>query len=159
MLRVLLANQVKPILMIAFTNHALDHMLTSVLDAGITNKIVRLGGRSKDERISKFSLETMEEVDGRSGRLDHAFAGNYRELKNAEHEMRTLLDQVQKRTMDSNAMLQYLELSHPERFEDIHNSHPWIRWAKLNYEEDERHNGEWSEVRGRHRGDNTDKSS
>ncbi|KAJ7346800.1 hypothetical protein DFH08DRAFT_869366 [Mycena albidolilacea] len=49
-LQVLLANHVRLILMIAFTNHALDHMLTSVLDAGITNKVVRLGSRSADEK-------------------------------------------------------------------------------------------------------------
>ncbi|KAF9504410.1 hypothetical protein BS47DRAFT_1308218, partial [Hydnum rufescens UP504] len=43
LLRVLVENQVKPILPIAFTNHALDHILRSGLDTGITKKVVRTG--------------------------------------------------------------------------------------------------------------------
>ncbi|KXN80629.1 Helicase required for RNAi-mediated heterochromatin assembly 1 [Leucoagaricus sp. SymC.cos] len=47
-------------LLIAFTNHALDHMVTSVLDANITENIVRLGTRSSDERVSKYTLDKLE---------------------------------------------------------------------------------------------------
>jgi len=47
--------------MIAFTNHALDHLLGNILDAGITEKIARLGSRhSAHERIVPFSLEYLE---------------------------------------------------------------------------------------------------
>ncbi|KAF9506180.1 hypothetical protein BS47DRAFT_1305576 [Hydnum rufescens UP504] len=57
LLRVLVGNQVKPNLPIAFTNHALDHMLGSGLATGITKKVVRLGSRSADLKISSLSLE------------------------------------------------------------------------------------------------------
>jgi hypothetical protein len=46
--------------MIAFTNHALDHLLESVLDAGITQKIVRIGSRSQSERLQGFTLDKLE---------------------------------------------------------------------------------------------------
>ncbi|EEB87724.1 hypothetical protein MPER_14830, partial [Moniliophthora perniciosa FA553] len=38
-LRVLFANKIRPVVLIAFTNHALDHMLRSVLDAKITERV------------------------------------------------------------------------------------------------------------------------
>jgi hypothetical protein len=46
--------------MVAFTNHALDHLLESVLDKGITQKIVRLGSRSQSERLQGFTLDKLE---------------------------------------------------------------------------------------------------
>ncbi|PKC70238.1 hypothetical protein RhiirA1_502071 [Rhizophagus irregularis] len=45
-----------PILTICFTNHALDQFLEHLLDDEITEKIVRLGSRTKSERIKKFTL-------------------------------------------------------------------------------------------------------
>ena len=65
LLHVLFVNDVGPILLIAFTNQALDHMLCSVLDAGIMTDIVRLGSRtSADEPIVQYSIETQEMVTG-----------------------------------------------------------------------------------------------
>ncbi|KAJ2931227.1 hypothetical protein H1R20_g5802, partial [Candolleomyces eurysporus] len=87
LLRVLLASA-KPILMIAFTNHALDHMLAGVLDAKITDKIVRLGSRSADERISGFSLENLEKIAGKSDSgLDRINRRNYYNLKEVEKDI------------------------------------------------------------------------
>ncbi|KAF8070666.1 hypothetical protein FPV67DRAFT_1488261 [Lyophyllum atratum] len=103
LLRVLVASA-KPILMIAFTNHALDHLMTSVLDAGITDKIVRLGSRSADERIKKFSIEELEMVAGRS-RLEASFGRNHRELK---------------------GITSFLETQYPEHFEHVLAPPTWI---------------------------------
>ena len=44
------------LLLLGLTNHAVDHLLISVLEAGITDKVVRLGSRTKDERIEKLTL-------------------------------------------------------------------------------------------------------
>lgn len=63
LIRVLLANQRGPILLMAYTNHALDHLLHAVVDSGITKKVVRLGSRSDDEIIKGFSLEELERAD------------------------------------------------------------------------------------------------
>ncbi|GES84016.1 P-loop containing nucleoside triphosphate hydrolase protein [Rhizophagus clarus] len=59
-MKVLLAKKnridVGPILTICFTNHALDQFLMHLLDENITENIVRLGTRTKSERIKKHTL-------------------------------------------------------------------------------------------------------
>ncbi|CAK9783070.1 unnamed protein product [Cutaneotrichosporon oleaginosum] len=52
LLRVLFANKAGPVLLLAFTNHALDHIIRAIHDADVTKDIVRLGSRSKDEVVS-----------------------------------------------------------------------------------------------------------
>lgn len=51
------------ILVVTFTNHALDDFLESLLDNGV-NKIVRIGGRSRSDRLSEYNLREL----GRSGK-------------------------------------------------------------------------------------------
>ncbi|KAL1409923.1 hypothetical protein Q8F55_003922 [Vanrija albida] len=63
LLRVLFANKVGPVLLLAYTNHALDHILRAVYDSGVTDSIVRLGSMSKDEVVSQFNMDYI----GRSG--------------------------------------------------------------------------------------------
>ncbi|KAJ7651473.1 hypothetical protein DFH06DRAFT_1207067 [Mycena polygramma] len=126
-LRVLIANKVRPILMIAFTNHALDHMLTSVLDAGITNKVVRLGSRSADEKISKYSMETIEMVAGKS-RLDRSFGHHYRELKTVEEEIKTLMKTFVSATITSAEFEDFLQIQYGEHYEFLYLCPPnWIK--------------------------------
>ncbi|PKK66104.1 P-loop containing nucleoside triphosphate hydrolase protein, partial [Rhizophagus irregularis] len=59
-MKVLLAENnranIGPILTICFTNHALDQFLEHLLDQNITKNIVRLGTRTKSERIKDFML-------------------------------------------------------------------------------------------------------
>ncbi|KAJ6594163.1 hypothetical protein B0H19DRAFT_1094164 [Mycena capillaripes] len=126
-LRVLLANKVRPILMIAFTNHALDHMLTSVLDAGITNKVVRLGSRSADEKISQYSMENIEMVAGKS-RLDRSFGHHYRDLKSVEEEIRKLMKTFVDTKITSAEIESYLQVQYGEHYEHLHHCPPnWIK--------------------------------
>lgn len=115
--------------MIAFTNHALDHMLSSVLDAGITDKLVRLGSRSADERISKYSIETLELVAGKS-RLDRSFGRHHFELKKVEEEITKLMKQYLKTHIDSQDILQYLQIQYPEHHEYIVEAPQWIKIIK-----------------------------
>ncbi|KAL3914202.1 MAG: hypothetical protein SGILL_006195 [Bacillariaceae sp.] len=53
--RSILATTSEQILIVCFTNHALDDLLEDFIDAGITS-IVRLGGRSKNERLAEYNL-------------------------------------------------------------------------------------------------------
>ncbi|KAG6903063.1 hypothetical protein C0995_006250 [Termitomyces sp. Mi166 len=124
LLRVLVKSAT-PILMIAFTNHALDHLLTGVLDAGITNKIVRLGGRSVDERIKKFSMEEIEQIAGRS-RLDRSFARDYRALKDIEKEIQKLMQKFSQTVVPSDTITDYLAIQYPEHSEHIKFPPSWI---------------------------------
>ncbi|EIN11698.1 P-loop containing nucleoside triphosphate hydrolase protein [Punctularia strigosozonata HHB-11173 SS5] len=137
LLRVLIKNGIRPILMIAFTNHALDHLLTAALDAGITTSIARLGSRSADERIAKYNIEEIEKISGRS-RLDREFSRNYRELKDVEKEFVALMQQFLKGRIESSQITDHLQIFYPELYEGFHNPVPWI--AHL-YHLSNRHDG------------------
>ncbi|KAJ8489534.1 hypothetical protein ONZ51_g2873 [Trametes cubensis] len=125
LLRVLIENDVGPILMIAFTNHALDHMLRSVLDADITQKIVRLGSRSTDERIAEFSIENMENVAGRT-RLSSAYSSYRWALRNVEQEIKEFMKDFFRTDVDINDLLNYLAIAYPVVVDSIKNPPPWI---------------------------------
>jgi hypothetical protein len=130
--------------MIAFTKHALDHMLSSVLDAGITEKIIRLGSRSADERISQFSIETLEMVNEES-RLNRTFAGKHRELKNIQEAIRELMENVLKHDLDSNEVMEYLSTFHPEHHAYLSRPLRWIRIIKMLFVDNDDGKGEWQQ--------------
>ncbi|KAI0812709.1 P-loop containing nucleoside triphosphate hydrolase protein [Irpex lacteus] len=117
LLRVILANGAGPVLMIAFTNHALDHMLCS--------KVVRLGSRSADERIQKFSIEAMETLAGKS-RLSGAFNSNYRDVKEMEKQIDELMKDCLKSSLETQDLIRWLETENPTFYEDLQNPPPWI---------------------------------
>ena len=125
LLRVLIANNAGPVLMIAFTNHALDHMLRSVLDAQITKNIVRLGSRSADERIAEFSIEHVEMVAGKS-RLNYVFSGYRRALRDVEDEIKEFMNNFFKMEVDSEDILQYLRFDSPVLLESFWDPPAWI---------------------------------
>ncbi|KAG9749834.1 hypothetical protein KCU73_g6729, partial [Aureobasidium melanogenum] len=54
-----------PILVVTFTNHALDQSLENLLDQGIT-QIIRLGSRSKSERLTELNLRKVAEKVNRT---------------------------------------------------------------------------------------------
>lgn len=83
LLRVLFANDVGPVLLLAYTNHALDHILRAVHDADVTRDIVRLGTRSKDEVVSQYNLETISQVQGRS-QLNGIVGHSYKDMKEVD---------------------------------------------------------------------------
>jgi hypothetical protein len=135
--------------MIAFTNHALDHMLCSVLDADITRKIVRLGSRSSDERISQYSIETLELVDGQS-RLDRTFGSRRRELKDVQEEIKKLMDKVLHLDLesDSTEIMEYLSTFHPEHHEYLAHPPTWTQTLRELFDNKNDDNGVWR-VQGR----------
>ena len=52
-----------PILVICFTNHALDQFLEGIYDfyGSNENKIIRIGGRSKSEKLKDCNLKAIKE--------------------------------------------------------------------------------------------------
>jgi hypothetical protein len=143
-IRVLKANGIGPILLIAFTNHALDHMLSSILDANITKRIVRLGRRANDERIAEYSMETLERVQVES-RLDRTFSSQRRELKEIQEEIQHLMRDVLKLDIenDTDEIMKYLSTIYPEHFEYLCNPPPWVSNVKGFMQDDEGSAGEW----------------
>lgn len=124
-MRILLANRVRPILLIAFTNHALDHLLISVLDKAITKKIVRLGSRSNDERISNFSMESLERLDSSTNRS--AINKAYRAIKNSENELKKVLDQLQGGEVPASEREEYMTLFFPSHLDELKHPPSWIQ--------------------------------
>jgi hypothetical protein len=100
--------------MIAFTNHALDHLLESVLDAGITQKIVRLGSRSQSERLQGFTLDKLEKFHDdflRRG-VGTAFAA----MKRAEEAFNDGMTRIKEVSEDLDI---FLQLNYPEHQESL----------------------------------------
>ncbi|CAG8485643.1 8192_t:CDS:10 [Ambispora leptoticha] len=94
---ILLTNKIYPILVICYTNHALDQFLEDILDRGI-EKMVRLGSRSKSERIQQFSIEEIARSSARSPSARHLLYLAYKDLESIEEK----IDDVKKRLMRPN---------------------------------------------------------
>ena len=144
LLRVLVANDVGPILMIAFTNHALDHMLCSVLDAGITTDIVRLGSRASEERIAEYSIETREMAAGQS-RLKPASTSKYHELQSVGQEITKLIKSIREIDFesDSSEIRKYISLAYPEHHVFFSAPPSWINVAKGLLHDGDSEGGKW----------------
>ncbi|KAF8263570.1 hypothetical protein EI94DRAFT_1772886 [Lactarius quietus] len=142
-LRVLFASKIKPIVLIAFTNHALDHMLTSVLDAKITNNVVRLGSRTSDARIEEYSLFKLEQRSN-GGDLDRTIKREYATMKQAEKDITRIVNRIQLPLPTSADADGFLRSHYPHQADSLKEPPFWI-------EELFRRNTEkgWTEVRGR----------
>ena len=103
----------------------MDHLLLSILDANITKRIVRLGSRSSDERISPFSIEAQERLSDRSG-LDRLSKSEISEMKDIEKEIRELINEFVKTEISSEKLTAYLETSYPDHSEQLEVPPTWI---------------------------------
>ncbi|CUA71425.1 NFX1-type zinc finger-containing protein 1 [Mus musculus] [Rhizoctonia solani] len=141
---VLIKNQISPILLVAYTNHALDHMLKGILDADITKNIIRLGSRSAvDERLASFSLDEAEKISTKS-RLDRNINAAYREMRSAEAEMSGLMDKITKRQVPQDHMEDCILSLYPYHYEELFSNTPsWISTLISNAAEDDE---EWETV-------------
>ncbi|KAH9170426.1 hypothetical protein EDB89DRAFT_1304023 [Lactarius sanguifluus] len=144
-LRVLFSSKVRPIVLIAFTNHALDHMLTSVLDANITTNVVRLGSRTTDARIEQYSLHELEQRSGR-GDLNRAIGREYAAMKQAEEEMTRIMNRIQLPGLTWKNTERFLNLHHPQHADSFRGPPFWIEELFRRATEDEIENGEWTQV-------------
>ncbi|KAG8792975.1 hypothetical protein FRC12_004344, partial [Ceratobasidium sp. 428] len=144
LIRVLIKNQISPILLVAYTNHALDHMLKGILDADITKNIIRLGSRAAvDERLASFSLDEAEKISTKS-RLDRNINAAYREMRSAEAEMSGLMEKITARHVPQEYMEECIISAYPFHHEELfYNMPPWISTLINNSTEDD---GEWETV-------------
>jgi hypothetical protein len=111
--------------MIAFTNHALDHLLGNILDAGITNKVARLGSRSADARIAPYSLDAMERSGGNRMHGRNIFEIR-RNMKDIEEEFADVVAGLNGSAVDSDDLLQWLDLHHPGQSQELTNPPEWV---------------------------------
>lgn len=147
--RILLDNRVKPIVLIAFTNHALDHMLGSILDANITDRIVRLGSRSTDERIMNYSLRNLEQAD-RGGPINRQLRREYAIKKKAEEAMYRVTERIQIPEPTEAHIKGYLRGNWREHLSMMYDPPLWIVEYTDRLWDSEDGEGEWM-VQGRGR--------
>ncbi|KAI0628064.1 hypothetical protein C8Q77DRAFT_1068619 [Trametes polyzona] len=145
-LRVLFASRIRPIVVIAFTNHALDHMLTSVLDAKITDKVVRLGTRSTDERIAQYTLDKLEKVASASN-MDRSFKRQYAAMKRLEEEMTRVMTAIRLPLLDWDTIERYLDIHYPEHADSFRVPPFWIAELSRMMWAEEEELGEWQDVK------------
>lgn len=124
-MQVLIKNNARPILVMAFTNHAVDHLVRGVLDEKITSKIVRLGARSADEEIASRSLESLERLEGQS-RLRPALGRTYGEIKDLEKEMSELMNRITSPKVPSQKVMEMLEFMFTDQWECLESPPLWI---------------------------------
>ncbi|KIO31498.1 hypothetical protein M407DRAFT_67824, partial [Tulasnella calospora MUT 4182] len=129
LLRILTTNNIGPILLIAYTNHALDHILRKVLEDEITRKVVRLGNyMSTDKFVADACLLDTLVKSEESTRTDRNAA--YRHLatmREVQEEMSKLMEEIIKIDTTQPSLDEYLVLHHPDHFEELQNPPYWIQ--------------------------------
>ncbi|CAI2170001.1 16549_t:CDS:10 [Funneliformis geosporum] len=101
------ATAIGPILTICYTNHALDQFLECLLDNNIT-KIVRLGSRSKSDRIKEFNLEQISRSRPKVSHRGFMLYEAYEELDEIKNEAINLQDKLSRELMTWNDVKNYL---------------------------------------------------
>ncbi|PKC62485.1 P-loop containing nucleoside triphosphate hydrolase protein [Rhizophagus irregularis] len=111
-MKVLLAKEnrktkIGPILTICFTNHALDQFLEHLVDENIT-KIVRLGSRTKSEKIKEFNLEEICRKRPRSKSSKKELAILYSSIEKIEKYVQKMRGALFNRWMKWSDISEYL---------------------------------------------------
>ena len=100
-------------------------MLNSILDGDITDRIVRLGSRSTDERIGEYSLWKLEQTfedTGMSGQIKR----EYGIKKKTEEEMYKVMNEIQIPEPTEDQIKQYLEMNWPDHLSMMYDPPFWI---------------------------------
>jgi len=78
-----------PILIVCYTNHALDQFLEHLIDIGV-KKLVRVGGMSKSKKLASHNLRTVSNLETKTKSEKYLAAMKYRELENKEKEAKSV---------------------------------------------------------------------
>lgn len=96
-IKVLLHNKPKarlgPILCVCYTNHALDQLLEHLLDEGI-KRIIRIGSRSKSERLQGFNLRALVNSFDRTKSEKSGLYHVEEEIGELVHQIKDLLGEL-----------------------------------------------------------------
>ncbi|KAG8728324.1 hypothetical protein FRC12_021840, partial [Ceratobasidium sp. 428] len=121
-IKLLVRNGVTPIVLMACTNHALDHMMLSVLE-NVTKNIARLGSRSADERISQFSLDKLTRD---STEHKGTIGSKWKAMKEAEDEMNELMNSMVKKHVSRQEMNTTIIPEYPDHYDNIFTPPRWV---------------------------------
>ncbi|KAG8191754.1 hypothetical protein JTE90_008817 [Oedothorax gibbosus] len=106
-----------PILVICYTNHALDQFLEGLLM--FTKKLVRVGGRGKNETISQYQLNNLKKAIKLKRTVPHYIFSNMKAKHSQLRGMRRDIDNIQKSSakcfksiLKVNELMKYMSLEH-----------------------------------------------
>ncbi|KAI1347346.1 hypothetical protein F5Y01DRAFT_329806 [Xylaria sp. FL0043] len=120
-IKVLLANKEKgnlgPILCVCYTNHALDQLLEHLLDDGV-KQIIRIGSRSKSERLEAVNLRSVAKSADRTKSEKGALWEIRNELRAHEVSVSESLQELGN-CLGRPALEAYLEEHHPLHHEAL----------------------------------------
>ncbi|KAF1930727.1 uncharacterized protein M421DRAFT_99346 [Didymella exigua CBS 183.55] len=96
-MRILLAVKRKaslgPIIVVCYTNHALDQFLEHLVKVGIT-KIIRVGGQSKSELLADCNLRDITKSEGKTKAEAYQSAMMYKNLEEHEKEVNKIIGRL-----------------------------------------------------------------
>ncbi|KAJ3939042.1 uncharacterized protein N0V96_011157 [Colletotrichum fioriniae] len=121
LIKVLLANKSKvkfgPIMCVCYTNHALDQLLEHLLDGGVQN-IIRIGSRSKSDRLAPVNLRAVARDMTRTAAEGHALYKSVETLDGDTDEIRdTLSNFIFSR--DNEKIRLHLAEQYPAQYEEL----------------------------------------
>ncbi|KAK2593467.1 hypothetical protein QQS21_008840 [Conoideocrella luteorostrata] len=79
-----------PIVVVCYTNHALDQFLEQVLHDG-TKKIIRIGGQGHSILLEGHNLRTVSQMESKSGMERYLLAKSYEDLDTHTEEIKKVL--------------------------------------------------------------------
>ncbi|KIO31502.1 hypothetical protein M407DRAFT_67906 [Tulasnella calospora MUT 4182] len=123
LLRVLISTGIKPILLIAFTNHALDNILTHVLEKGLTTDIVRLGSRSNDKNLAQYRLEWIM----KNTEADILADEKHDIMMDVQRQMSNLMSRIVSTIPEEKDLRAYLQGYCPQHHTSLYNPPSWIK--------------------------------
>ncbi|GFS28358.1 NFX1-type zinc finger-containing protein 1 [Trichonephila inaurata madagascariensis] len=89
-----------PILVICYTNHALDQFLEGLLH--FTKQIVRIGGRSKSEEVSQYQVNNLKKIIRAKREVPHYIFSCIKQKNSELYGLKREIDQIRKR-IDASA--------------------------------------------------------
>lgn len=116
-----------PMLIICYTNHALDQFLEGILK--ITNNIVRLGSQSKNKTLEQYTLNSMRTKI--KCKYSYLYSNKRRELEKTFNEMTKVQTEIEKCEKE---IISYKSLKNHLKFDDRlyelkpSNSDPVLNW-------------------------------
>ncbi|KAI0904565.1 hypothetical protein F4823DRAFT_203748 [Ustulina deusta] len=120
-IKVLLANKRKgnlgPILCVCYTNHALDQLLEHLLDDG-TKQIIRIGSRSKSERLEGVNLRSVARSADRTKSEKSALWETKNSLTEHESSASESLRELE-HCLGRSALQAYLEVHNPRHHQAL----------------------------------------
>ncbi|KAK0612029.1 hypothetical protein B0T14DRAFT_500988 [Immersiella caudata] len=122
LIKVLLATQQKaglgPILCVCYTNHALDQLLEHLLDDSANLKLIRMGSRSKSERLQSLNLRIVSQNSERTRPEKHGIWSAEQTIREKVKEAHDLLNGLSRSTT-WRAIREYLATTFPHHHEEL----------------------------------------